>query len=268
MVLEGSISPFDDPEGRDLDGMSEQGSVFPSNRSLNYSTKSELVYRHLREMIVNGRVQPGEHLYLQAIAEQLRVSTNPVREAFRRLESEALIANRPHAGATVAGVDPEQLEVHFMIRAALEGLAVRLAANHVSDTDLARLTALDEELCALAQAGDTALWNNRNIDFHRFLFACSRSPDLVAMIDLQRDRSPRFRHFPHVLAQRARESDALRAELLLALRARDGETAEKLHRLNVTRTGHLLCAAIRGESTEDSRDGKETRNEGIPDARR
>src|SRR5215510_12692957 len=96
----------------------------PSGPGLRYSTKSELVYRHVREMIVNGRVRAAEHLYLQDIANQLHVSTNPVREAFRRLESEGLVINRPHIGVTVAALDVERVEVHFMIRAALEGLAV------------------------------------------------------------------------------------------------------------------------------------------------
>jgi DNA-binding GntR family transcriptional regulator len=240
--LEGTIFARDDP-GRD-----QRNRVPPlshPSRPLGYSTKSELVYRYLREMIVNGRLQPGEHLYLHEVAEQLQVSTNPVREALRRLESEGLVINRPHAGATVAALDVEKIEVHFMIRAALEGLAVRLACAHATDEALARLEELDRQLRRLAAADDLAGWNEANIAFHRFLFDCSGSPELVGMIDLQRDRSPRFRHFPDVLAQRAREADGPRAERVAAVRARDGERAEGLHRAVVTRTGQLLCAAMR-----------------------
>lgn len=206
-------------------------------------------------MIVNGRVQPGEHLYLQGIADQLRVSTNPVREAFRRLESEGLITNRPHAGATVAGVDPEKMEVHFMIRAVLEGLAVRLATSRVSETDFNVMVAADNELRELAGANDLATWNERNIDFHRFLFDCSGSPELIAMIDLQRDRSPRFRHFPTVLAERARDSEGSREKLLVAVRERDEDAAERLHRESVIRTGRLLCAAMRQEGRDQDPGG-------------
>lgn len=218
-------------------------------RPLGYSTKSELVYRHLREMIVNGRFRPGEHLYLQEIADQLQVSTNPVREAFRRLESEGLIVHRPHTGATVAGMDAERIEVHFMIRAALEGLAARLAAKHHQDAELARLEEFDRELRERSRMEDWPGWNGANIAFHRYLFSLSRSADLVAMIDLQRDRSPRFRHFPEVLARRAAESDSPRAELLAALRARDVEAAERLQRAVVLRTGELLAMEV-GRSNE------------------
>jgi len=215
---------------------------------LAYSTKSELVYQHLREMIVNGKFLPGTHLYLGEIAQSLGVSTNPVREAFRRLESEGLIANRPHAGATVSAIDVEKIEVHFEIRGVLEGLAVRLAAAHLTDDELAQLVSWDRRLAEFAATSEFAAWNEANIAFHRFLFGLSRSPELIAMIDLQRDRSPRYRHFPEILAIRARESDQERQTLFVALRERDGEAAERIQRSVTSRVGALLCAAMSRQS--------------------
>lgn len=231
----------------------------PSQRSgapspLGYSTKSELVYRYLREQIVNGIRLPGEHLYLQEIATALHVSTVPVREALRLLESEGLITNRPHAGATVSALNHEAIEVHFLIRGALEGLAVRLAAAHLTPDRLERLRGMHDELCSLADSGDHVAWNERNIAFYRTLFEASASADLVAMIDLQRDRSPRYRHFPEVLAQRARSSGACRTALLHALSEHDSVTAEQLQRERVGQSGRELLAAIRRQEHAHERD--------------
>ena len=212
--------------------------------SMVYSTKVELVYRDLRERIVNGLLHPGDHLYLQDIATALEVSTNPVREALRRLESEGLVTNRPHAGVTVAGIDPEKLETHCMIRGALEGLAIRLAADRMTPEALERLEEVHDELTRLATLQEFAQWNDCNILFHRMLFACSASPELVAMIDLQRDRSPRFRHFPEVLVQRARDGNEIRAALLAALRRKDGPAAEQLQRESVAKMSGQLRAAM------------------------
>jgi DNA-binding GntR family transcriptional regulator len=212
---------------------------------LGYSTKVELVYRDLRERIVNGILHPGERLYLQTLADERGVSTVPVREALRRLESEGLVRNQPHAGATVASLDVEKIEVHFMVRAALEGLAARLAAGHITPALLEQLTAQDEELRRLAAAGDLFTWNARNTQFYRGILACCQSPDLVAMIDLQRDRSPLLRHFPEVLAERAAEQDVTRRELLQALQRGDSAAAERLQQTSITRGGVVLCAAMR-----------------------
>jgi len=173
------------------------------------------------------------------------VSTNPVREALRRLESEGLITNRPHVGATVAAIDEEQIEIHFAIRGTLEGLAVRLAVNHLTPVDLDRLTSLSHQLDQLAETQDFHAWDACNLDFYRLLFSFARSSELIALVNLQRDRSPRYRHFPSVLKQRARETGESRRALLDALRADDADAAERLQRANVARAGQLLGDAMR-----------------------
>src|SRR5579883_1076625 len=138
-----------------------------SSWALPYATKAELVYQHLRDMIVSGALLPGERLYLDEIAQRLGVSTNPVREALRRLESDGLISNRPHAGAIVAVLNVEKVEVHFMIRGVLEGLAVRLAAMNLTPTDLDRLVVLDRQLDQLAAASDLNAWDECNLSFYK-----------------------------------------------------------------------------------------------------
>lgn len=215
------------------------------SRPLRYATKSELVYQSLREQIVSGGLLAGERLYLEEISEQFGVSTNPVRDAFRRLEAEGLITNRPHVGATVAAIDEEQIEIHFAIRGALEGLAVRLAIHHLTSADFDRLTSLSHELDQLAESQDFQAWDSCNLDFYRLLFSFARSSELAALINLQRDRSPRYRHFPSVLKQRAQETAESRRTLLDALRAGDADAAERLQRANVSRVGQLLSDAMR-----------------------
>jgi DNA-binding GntR family transcriptional regulator len=212
---------------------------------LGYSTKVELVYRDLRERIVNGVLHPGERLYLQALADERGVSTVPVREALRRLESEGLVKNQPHSGATVAALDVEKIEVHFMVRAALEGLAMRLATAHITPTLFEQLSTLDADLRRLAGDGDLLAWHTGNTEFYRSILACCHSQDLVDLIDLQRDRSPLLRHFPEVLAERAAEQNVTRRALLDAIRRQDGATAERLQKASITRGGAVLCAAMR-----------------------
>ena len=233
-------------------GVDSNGVItFPSD-ALGYATKCDLVYQHLRDLIVGGRLEAGTHLYLDEIARSLGLSTNPVREALRRLQSEGLVTSRPHQGATVAAIDPGKIEVHFQIRGVLEGLAIRSAAALLTVAALDHLTALHQDLQRLAAAEDLVAWDRTNLDFYRYLFDCSRAPELVALIDIQRDRSPRYRHFPDVLAQRARETNEGRTHLLTALREGDGERAERLHRENVAHLGRLLAAAMqRGQRNDD-----------------
>jgi DNA-binding GntR family transcriptional regulator len=67
-------------------------------------TKADQVYEWLQNAIMSGRVEEGEHLRQEDVAAQLGVSQTPVREAFRRLESEGLVEHSPNRGTVVRGI--------------------------------------------------------------------------------------------------------------------------------------------------------------------
>ncbi len=67
-------------------------------------TKADAVYEALQNAIISGHLQPGEHLRQEEVAEQWGVSQTPVREAFRRLESEGLVEYEANRGVVVRGM--------------------------------------------------------------------------------------------------------------------------------------------------------------------
>ncbi|MBA4179957.1 MAG: hypothetical protein C0506_05145 [Anaerolinea sp.] len=67
-------------------------------------TKADVVYEALQSAILAGNIRPGEHLRQEVIAARWNVSQTPVREAFRRLESEGLVEHAPNRGVVVRGV--------------------------------------------------------------------------------------------------------------------------------------------------------------------
>ncbi|MFN0094002.1 MAG: GntR family transcriptional regulator [Dehalococcoidia bacterium] len=67
-------------------------------------TKADVVYESLQQAILSGRIGEGEHLRQEVVAAQWGVSQTPVREAFRRLESEGLVEHAPNRGIVVRGI--------------------------------------------------------------------------------------------------------------------------------------------------------------------
>ncbi|HMS58470.1 MAG TPA: GntR family transcriptional regulator [Tepidiformaceae bacterium] len=67
-------------------------------------TKADVVYEALQSAILAGRMEPGQHLRQEDIAARWGVSQTPVREAFRRLESEGLVEHSPNKGVVVRGL--------------------------------------------------------------------------------------------------------------------------------------------------------------------
>jgi DNA-binding GntR family transcriptional regulator len=172
-----------------------------------YVSKSDMVTDLLRDLITDGQLSPGTPLRQRHLAEQFDVSYTPVREALRRLESEGLVVNDVHRGATVARTEPEELEENYRILAALEALAGTLAVAKVTDDDIAEIEALNREVAACPP--DDSRLAELNRQFHFRIYQCARSPMLLLLMRLL------WRSFPHgpqagrPHAESVRQHDAL-----------------------------------------------------------
>lgn len=125
----------------------------------------------LRNEIIQGDHVPGQYLRLEEIAECFDVSTMPVREALRDLEAEGLVSIFPHRGAVVTKLSADDLQDIYQIRGTLEELGTRLAVPHMTETTLAELTSLIEEMDNhLGDVVDLVKLNHR---FHSVLYVPS-----------------------------------------------------------------------------------------------
>src|SRR3954464_5958021 len=100
----------------------------------------------LRDAILNGISQPGDHLTEAEIAREMGVSHGPVREALRELEAENLIIIEPHRGAFVRAFTAQDVREIYSLRALLETAMVHLAQARVQPSDLDDLQALIERM--------------------------------------------------------------------------------------------------------------------------
>lgn len=200
---------------------------------LQYSSKSDIVCAMLREMIISGELSATEPLRQRDLAARFGVSQTPVREALRRLESEGLVVNDPHRGATVAESRNGIVQDNSLIRAALEPLGARLAALAVTDEQVAELQRLNDEM--LAQQGDDEAYAELNRQFHFAIYEAAASPVLLSMMRLLWQAMP---HGPKVTRPHA-ESAAQHQQLLDALAAHDPDRAAEITRAHILGTEHL-----------------------------
>jgi DNA-binding GntR family transcriptional regulator len=200
---------------------------------MQYSSKSDIVCAMLRELIISGELSGAEPLRQRDLAARFGVSQTPVREALRRLESEGLVVNDPHRGATVAQSRQGIVEDNSQIRAALEPLGARLAARAITDEQLERLQRLNDEMTALK--GDDARYGDLNREFHFAIYEAASSPMLLSMMRLLWQAMP---HGPKVTRSH-RESAAQHQQLIDALAAHDPERAAEITQLHILSTQHL-----------------------------
>ena len=149
----------------------------------------ERVETTLREAIVSGRLAPGSHLSVPEIARQLGVSRTPAREALFALQRLGLVEVRPRRGAVVVAGGRHDLRELFELREALEGMAARLAAQHMPDQGVAALHATLEQHRAAIEAGDLDAHVRLDSQFHRMIAVGSANQRLADSIDQLRDQT-------------------------------------------------------------------------------
>lgn len=137
----------------------------------------------LRDAIISGKLQPGQHLKENELAEQMSVSRSPVREAFRQLEQEGLIISIPNQGCYVKTFNAKEIEEIFTLRAALENLACELivTGDKLQPADWERLdTYIQQQREAIKDQAFDRL-TKLDMDFHEFICRKSGSERLVEM---------------------------------------------------------------------------------------
>jgi DNA-binding GntR family transcriptional regulator len=153
-------------------------------------TKTELAYLRIRQQILEGELAPGQPLDQETLASSLGLSTTPVREALRRLESEHLVVNQAHRDTVVAPLSFRMLEEVYSVRLSLDPLAAASAASAATPEERDLMQALAEEAL---EGGDEVAHLHLNRRLHRTIYAASGNSVLVQLLDQLWDMSDRYR---------------------------------------------------------------------------
>ncbi|HEY4201448.1 MAG TPA: GntR family transcriptional regulator [Devosiaceae bacterium] len=182
------------------------------------------ISRALAERIIAGALEPGSRLGQDHIAEEFGASHVPVREAFRRLEAQGLVVSEPRRGVRIAGFSLDEVKEVAEMRAALESLALRHAAPHLTK---AILDQAEEANRAGDRARDVHGWEAANRAFHRIILTPCGMPRLLKAIDDLHIASSRFL-FSGWRAEWEAPTDRDHRAILDALRAGQAETAASI----------------------------------------
>ncbi len=193
-----------------------------------HRTLGEHVFQDLRRAILDGSILPGQILRYDELSVGLRVSTMPVREALRRLESEGLVRRLPHRSAVVTELSLEDLEEIYAIRFGLEGLAARLAASQITPEVLAQMRPLLRRLEALSAHGELDTYLDLERQYHQICYTATRRPRLGHLVDSYRERAGRYIRVGISGPVGLEKSLGTQRRLLEACEARDGALAERL----------------------------------------
>lgn len=208
----------------------------------------------IQARVLRGDVPVGTRLRQEALAEEFGVSRTPVREALRQLQATGLVELLPNRGAVVRGPSAREIREAYEVRAELEGLAARLAAERISDRDFVRLreaqalfrksvtTLIARRSRRPAPWKDESVWVRANDLFHQAILDAAANGRLNATIaDLHRS-FPRdltwaaLSQSSRLLEENVHQHDAI----LEAIEQRDPEEARRRMVEHVRSAGELV----------------------------
>lgn len=177
----------------------------------------------LRTMLVEGHIAPGAKLNERELAEQLRVSRTPLREAIKMLASEGLVDLLPNRGAVAVRLTEADVLNTFELLATLEGMSGKLAAQRITDAECAEIRAVHYEMLASYARRDLSGYYRFNARIHSLINDAARNPVLAQTYRSinARVQSLRFRTNQNETKWKLAVKE--HEEMLVALDARDGD---------------------------------------------
>ena len=136
------------------------------------------VAERLRTMLVEGRIAPGAKLLERELCAELHVSRTPLREAIKLLAAEGLVDLLPNRGAVAVKLTEADVLNAFEVLALLEGASGELAAERISNDELAGVRALHHEMKSCFARRDLSGYYRLNARIHTAINEAARNPVL------------------------------------------------------------------------------------------
>lgn len=190
------------------------------------TTAVTMVHDALHAAILRGDLPGNTRLVQTEIAEQLGVSTTPVREAMRDLATEGFIVMDSYKIGIVRQPSWTEMEEIVGIRRCLERMALELVMKNLDEAFLDKAQALAEEL---ADVSDVGTWVQKNSEFHSRFHRATETKRLAGMLVGLENAGGLFVAQAQRIHPEIRErAVADHFELIEAFRARDLERAVEI----------------------------------------
>jgi DNA-binding GntR family transcriptional regulator len=194
---------------------------------------SDRAYYAIRELIVTLELAPGAVVSERDLMQQLGLGRTPVREALQRLANERLVDVYPRRGMLVSGINVDDLRGLSEVRATLEPICARLAAERITEEDRATLGELLEGLDHVADTRDERILIELDQRIHRALYRCAHNQFLEETLTTYYVLTLRIWFLALGRVERLDDAVLEHRELLEAVRVGDGARAEAAMRAHV-----------------------------------
>ncbi|WP_425542561.1 GntR family transcriptional regulator [Aliiglaciecola litoralis] len=197
-------------------------------------TSADKTFFQLRTDIVEGVIAAGTKLSETELSTNYGVSRAVIREAINRLVACHIVERRANVGARVVNLTTEGLIELYQIRESLEGMAARLAASNMTDTEISNLESLLNDHFEEVKQGHSYYQEAGDVDFHyRIILGCKNNHLISMLTDGIYHLVRMYRVQLGMAGPRVSTAFDEHKHIVQAIANRDGELAEILMRRHI-----------------------------------
>lgn len=213
---------------------------------------TQQAYHAIRQMIVDWELPPGAVLSEHQLAQRLKISRTPIREAMFILAHDGLVRNVPGESAVVAEFSMPEIIESYQMRLALESYAARLAAGNQRAREL--LVGVYEEMRqarAMIDRGEVRAYHRLAERADSLIAAAAENRYIADGLRTLWGHVGRIRRIADVREARLRESVAEHLAILKAILAGQEERAEQASRAHLTASLNHVLRQLAGAQEGD-----------------
>ena len=210
---------------------------------------AEQVRKAIVSEIASGKLKPGERIIQEQIAQVLGVSRQPVQQALLLLRNQGVLRDAAGRGLIVTSLDPQQVRHMYEIRAVIEGLAFRKAAENNPERAKKLGPALIQNGRKSVKSRSVAQMIAADIKFHDFVYSLSENPMIAPSMEVQWTNTQRVMGEVLMRDETPRDIWNQHEALLEAVMAGDAMTAETMARHHITQAADFMIQRLNSEAS-------------------
>lgn len=204
----------------------------------------EQVHKAILAEIAEGKLSPGARIIQEQIAQELGVSRQPVQQALVLLKNQGVLCDAPGRGLQVASMDPTFVHQMYDMRAVIEGLAFRKAAEHFT----AEAKARGEQLLAAGRdavrRGSVSDMITADMAFHNFIYELADNPLIGPAMEAQWVNTQRIMGSVLLSADKPRDIWDEHEAMLELVASGDGVRAEEAARKHIQEAADFMIQRL------------------------
>ena len=223
----------------------------------------EQVHGAILSEIASGRLLPGTRIIQEQIAQDLGVSRQPVQQALLLLRNQGVLRDAAGRGLIVAPLDPDYVQNMYDIRAVIEGLACRKAAEINAQQAGARGPAFIREGRRAVHSGRVGEMIAADMAFHEFIYGLSENPLIAPAMETHWTYTQRVMGEVLMQGEKPRDIWNQHEAMLEAIAAGAAEKAENIARQHILQAADFMVHRLRGDAGSNDGELPPTAVEGL-----